>query len=621
MIPFSGCTRTWPQLLAMTLLFCGFCTARAADAVPRLPTQPIHAQLTYEPDLLPAKWGDRPVTLQRLATSPHRMRLRLGTLMGEFVEVYEFNMARIRGVTLGGEPPYAHRVEIYAVDHPDKGYVSDVINDHMLVSQDILDLLSYSDFTFSMHTYGMRPLPLEYYAGKTYPYTISVGDQVHIHRRNPGVLAPPGSWGWDVPGSPDWKNTFSFVDIPLSASDYGLPPSRAMTPAVAREGFKRMLFRHHVQKQDVFVLNRFTMQNVRVDLSRILNAIYRRNPATYQYLTARTSKSPEQDEQGHALLAGLERRFAEERDEAGVLRLSPDSRERLALVGRAMAAFKADMSAPIWDRWQQLKQEAADAPWRSLMAERQLSALPALAAGADPGQPARESSAALARSVRVSPNASTEMRRKIEEIDRLIQLSAPIEILSPADGSSTDQRIVLLRASAPSEANNTLTVNFNGASQSVQVSATGELSTSIVLKRGDNEIAVCRESACKSIQVTGTMPELALMATLTWDRGTDLDLYMQAPNGRRCDYKRKTESGLCSLDIDDQQGGKPENISVPTGAPPGVYQFWVQNFSGRSGYSGTLKVYRRGVLEETRSFTTSASKDGVETRISIDWSP
>lgn len=599
----------------LALALAPWCALAADQPKAKLPMDPIIAQLTYEPEFHAASWGDRPVTLKRKNTTPYKMRLYLGSLLGELVETYEFNLARQSEVTLETNSRYANRVTITALD---KGapYVSEVLNNTVYVSPEILDSLEFMDFTFSTYTYGMRELPPEYYGKKPHPYTISVGDAVHIHRRNPGVLLSPGKWGWDVPGSPDWRDAFSYVNIPMGPNDYGPPRARSMAPPAAKEGYLRMLYRQNVEKASVFVLNRFTMQNITVDLSRVMSAIYRLNPQTYDFIMERTQRRS-QDEQAQTLLAGVQRAMTANRSDDAQLNRTADLSRRMDLVQEFFSSLAPEIDPSLHARWRTLQETFRDEPWQQEI-QRTQAGVVRQGAGAplqDPGDAARSASAQLLNRINAS-SAGARVKQKAKELDRLIQMTAPIVITAPRDGETIAKRITGLSGRAKSEAGKSVTVRFNGAEQQVSVGADGSFSTDIVLKQGDNELEVCKEVACTGLTVTGDVPRLPLMATLTWQGSTDLDLHVRTPSGANCSYQSKKRPGVCELDIDDTSGRRPENISIPLGGETGTYRFWVDNYSGKGGYSGTLRVYKDGVLSESRDFTTSSSK-GKEAEIEI----
>ena len=178
-----------------------------------------------------AKYGRRSVRIEsRLNNIGFEARFELWTLMGEPIEIYEFRAPKITNMFLHGDAGYRNSVAIYTVgDSEGKGYIDAHFQESwpnvtIHVSEDVLDLVRYHDFTFSITV-----LPLG--SGTHYGY-------LYIHRRNPGVIDRPGQWGWDVPGSPDWDNFLSRVDAPLDEREYEVPTHMRASAEVARDVFR-----------------------------------------------------------------------------------------------------------------------------------------------------------------------------------------------------------------------------------------------------------------------------------------------------------------------------------------------------------------------------------------------
>lgn len=200
-----------------------------------------------------------------------------------------------------------------------------------------------------------------------------------------------------------------------------------------------------------------------------------------------------------------------------------------------------------------------------------------------------------------------EENKKAAEAERIRRLS--VRITSHSNGSRVNTRVVELRGDTQGQAlNSQLLVHFNGASQQAMTNSTGEFSSKVALKSGSNDIKICHADKCAVLQLIADIEQLALMATLTWEGRGDLDLYVEAPNGKRCSYGNKRVPGICTLDIDDQRGMNPENISIPGNAPQGQYRFWVVNYSGVEGVRGTLKLYKNEQLIESRTFVADGRR-------------
>lgn len=109
-----------------------------------------------------------------------------------------------------------------------------------------------------------------------------------------------------------------------------------------------------------------------------------------------------------------------------------------------------------------------------------------------------------------------------------------------------------------------------------------------------------------------------VQVTLTWDGGSDIDLWVTEPNGGTIWWGVPTSTTGGLLDYDDRDGYGPENIYWPTGrAPQGTYRVRVHYYEGSGAmrysvvvrqfgysrtYTGTLSV--RDAVAEIVTFTT-----------------
>ena len=151
-------------------------------------------------------------------------------------------------------------------------------DDIVSVSQDVLDKIKYVDFSFSLETYDLSPLPEEFYSEDS---SMSTGLlDAYIHLNNPGILSSPGKWGWDTPGSPDWGKFLSKYKYPLKEGEYELPEDHYMDAKHAQEAFRRLLWRYH-NKEELFVKNWFDIHHMRVNPSGILDLIRKHSPEAY----------------------------------------------------------------------------------------------------------------------------------------------------------------------------------------------------------------------------------------------------------------------------------------------------------------------------------------------------
>jgi len=205
--------------------------------------------------------------------------------------------------------------------------------------------------------------------------------------------------------------------------------------------------------------------------------------------------------------------------------------------------------------------------------------------------------------------------KELDDLNKKIK-AQPVRILSPSNDFISSSRIIEVTGDTQGYAENSvLTVQFNGASQQVATSASGTFDTKVALKSGRNEIRVCFQEKCTKVDVDAQIEKLSLMATLTWEARSDLDLRVETPTGNTCSFSNQIKRGECSLDIDDTKGLRPENISIPLGAPAGEYRFTVVNFSGRAGVSGRLQTYHNDTPFITKDFITGSRKGETEATV------
>ena len=91
----------------------------------------------------------------------------------------------------------------------------------------------------------------------------------------------------------------------------------------AREAFRRMLHRHHVEKRDLFVNNWFDVRNLRVSATGILHAIYERRPEVYAVITERERPAPK-DAEVSGMMAAVSAAYASALDDRGILQPSAE---------------------------------------------------------------------------------------------------------------------------------------------------------------------------------------------------------------------------------------------------------------------------------------------------------
>jgi len=86
----------------------------------------------------------------------------------------------------------------------------------------------------------------------------------------------------------------------------------------------------------------------------------------------------------------------------------------------------------------------------------------------------------------------------------------------------------------------------------------------------------------------------ALRFTLSWDVDSDFDLHVMTPDGSQIFWSSPSAQGGV-LDVDQcasscSVGQHVENVVFADDAPGGHYQYWVENFNGRSAGPFTIVV-------------------------------
>ncbi len=93
----------------------------------------------------------------------------------------------------------------------------------------------------------------------------------------------------------------------------------------------------------------------------------------------------------------------------------------------------------------------------------------------------------------------------------------------------------------------------------------------------------------------------ALQISLSWNNGSDQDLYVTDPSGEIISYTNTSSNSGGVLDRDDTDGYGPENIFWLSTAPDGNYSVRVDDFSGIS--TGTTCYVTINAPGRSRSFT------------------
>ena len=196
---------------------------------------------------------------------------------------------------------------------------------------------------------------------------------------------------------------------------------------------------------------------------------------------------------------------------------------------------------------------------------------------------------------------------------------ASIRITSHVDNQRINSRIVevegIVTPSRP------ITVKYNDIEQPISVLESGQFNASVVLQSGQNSIVFCADGTdCTTLDLVADIEEMGLMATLTWSSRGDLDLHVRTPSGAHCYHGNKRVNGSCVLDIDDQRGVNPENITIPTDAAAGLYRFSVVNYSGGRGVRAELRLYRSGQLINATPFTVQGGNRSTALSREVNYS-
>jgi len=146
-----------------------------------------------------------------------------------------------------------------------------------------------------------------------------------------------------------------------------------------------------------------------------------------------------------------------------------------------------------------------------------------------------------------------------------------------------------------------------GYSQNISLDAKGRFYGKVVLRAGENTIKLRAKNSNKTISIKLDREPVELRATLVWDGSGDIDLYM-THNGSTCSYTNKNTSGM-TLDVDNTSSYGPENIYVKEAS--GSYAISVRNYSGATGRTATIYIFKNETLLETKDVTFSHSKEDI----------
>jgi uncharacterized protein YfaP (DUF2135 family) len=191
----------------------------------------------------------------------------------------------------------------------------------------------------------------------------------------------------------------------------------------------------------------------------------------------------------------------------------------------------------------------------------------------------------------------------------------PVVTLQVPKNGQSSKRIVTVQGTVSERALRTVTLVVNGTERTIGASD-GRFSSTLVLSRGQNDISVYAQGASgetgsDSASFYSRVPYKDMAVVLTWDTdGTDVDLWVQDPDGESCGYSnRDTEIGG-SLDVDVTDGYGPETFTLEN-AIPGHYRVTAVYYSDRghpqTGYQLTVILFEGTDKESRRVF------DGVLT--------
>lgn len=244
-------------------------------------------------------------------------------------------------------------------------------------------------------------------------------------------------------------------------------------------------------------------------------------------------------------------------------------------------------------------------------------------------QDSNGSATSTATSGQYGAHSATEaaaLKKVFSQFDQIMQqryekyraLQNPFNIQSPSANFSSDKCVITVEASVNKYFNrpgNKVFLLINGLKQEVNLSSSGYFKNEVVLASGQNRIElVCQGSGFElKKQLTGnyTGRPTDLRVTLVWNTSSsDLDLYVTSPSGSTCYYSSRSAGGM-QLDVDDQNGYGPENISVMDGEQ-GYYKVYVRNYSGGNGSRAKVYIYVNEQLHSVKEYTMGSSQWDVE---------
>ncbi|RDD63131.1 DUF1566 domain-containing protein [Ferruginivarius sediminum] len=174
-----------------------------------------------------------------------RLKYRLWVLVGEPVWAFVGKAPRLARINLTAEDGVIPFLTIAARGNLPDGTVHWNGHDHVTVSRDLMDMARIYDFSFQavLRRDALNRLPAALRQGK--PEADTIFDDVSIYRAYQGLLGQPGEWGWTVPGSPDWGETFTRRGMVRPSFARDSFKEHLLGREEAKEVMRRLLYNYH----------------------------------------------------------------------------------------------------------------------------------------------------------------------------------------------------------------------------------------------------------------------------------------------------------------------------------------------------------------------------------------
>ena len=130
----------------------------------------------------------------------------------------------------------------------------------------------------------------------------------------------------------------------------------------------------------------------------------------------------------------------------------------------------------------------------------------------------------------------------------------------------------------------------------------GQFSNTIPISNGENTIILLARTGIQSNwyrrgatlvrTVNGDLNTTQFLATLTWEQGTDVDLWVVEPGGEIMYWTDRVTSNGLELDFDDTNGFGPEHATLEGSGTvlPGVYHVFVHHYRGSVPATGYVDI-------------------------------